>query len=329
MFQPITVRIAGVSDEACVFNNSFPEQQRIWANSAFSIRLFLDHYVHYPVSLSKSANETMKIGMKQDGGNQSCSPLILVGRYERVIRMSVPWLHNYAHTIRDALTPLFGFPKAIIETSHFVCPNIPIPSMVLGLEWFGLDKRIIRLKCAEYIWAHECYTYDTGVVDHQPPVVFKAMRDWVIKRLKLDKEKPWRYVFMSRDPPDRRRIANIGELYGWATKEYRKVPVVWEIVRSPVGLESGAVMFNSLRLLFAAHGAGLVNLLFMQPRSVVCEFQGSRCHRGFTGMSRMFGLLHVAGRSVKMSHFATGEMAVPIPVARQMISAGIRFLQSH
>jgi hypothetical protein len=137
-------------------------------------------------------------------------------------------------------------------------------------------------------------------------------------------------MFMNREQKVGRRISNMNEVIAWARQEYPCV--AWEKQKGPMtGLKEAAVVFNDVKFYFSAHGADLTNIVFMQPRGVVCEVHGIRLYPLFSGMSRMFGLLHVGARLAGLVHWcepACEAKVLPLDVARRMIGAGMEFLET-
>jgi hypothetical protein len=120
--------------------------------------------------------------------------------------------------------------------------------------------------------------------------------------------------------------------FEWAKGEYPSHE--WQkLERSMRGLDDAGCFFNSVKFYFSPHGSGISNNLFMQPGGVVCEVIGSLKMVLFSGMSRMFGLFHVAARLAHLTHYCRSiyclrEAVLPLEVGQRMIRAGMEFIET-
>jgi capsular polysaccharide biosynthesis protein len=101
--------------------------------------------------------------------------------------------------------------------------------------------------------------------------------------------------------------------------------VAWEISMDGSSIHECAVLYNGFRLLFAAHGAGLANILYMQPGGVVCEIQADRAHALYIDMRKSLGLHHIVTQFPQISHYGKG-MSIPVETAVKMIQEAMRCL---
>jgi hypothetical protein len=245
------------------------------------------------------------------------------GSFSHVIGLQCTY-NNYAHVHFDVLGPLLLLPREIVDKSFFLM-SVPMPVFyVEGLSWFGLNDRIIMINAKkEFIWASYCYIYSRHR-SHLISVVYQKIRSFVCEKLGLDKSKPGRYGFLNRVQGKSRYIANMNEIREWAQVKYKGI--IWEHLTSGPHILQNAKVFNSVILFFSVHGAAMVNVIYMQPKSVVCELQTPVSHMMVMFLCRMFGLVEIIGVVRGMSHKEFRVNIVEMPMAKEMIRLGLEFV---
>jgi hypothetical protein len=227
----------------------------------------------------------------------------------------------------DVTAALFGFPRALVNQSFFVV-TAPGSTKILyeGLSCVGMRNRLAVLRKNEYLYAENIYTYDVGGFDRQPPVCFMRFRAHLKKKLGLDEIPAFRYAFINRPVRKARRIHNLNEVVEWARQEIPDIN--WETPTCGSSMNITGRLFNSLRFFFTPHGAALMNVVYMQPRSVACEVQGSNWHNSYSGISRMLGLFYVGARLGWMKHrWGTGT-TMPVEVGQAMVRTALEILKT-
>jgi capsular polysaccharide biosynthesis protein len=68
----------------------------------------------------------------------------------------------------------------------------------------------------------------------------------------------------------------------------------WAVVHGMPSMIESAKFFNTALILFAVHGAGCVNLIYMQPGTVYLNIQPGYCNWAFWNLSTIAGLHHIA-----------------------------------
>jgi hypothetical protein len=121
-----------------------------------------------------------------------------------------------------------------------------------------------------------------------------------------------------------RRISNLNDILNMANREFPVV--VWEMLYSGPSVVANAKYFNKVSLLFATHGGGVANIVFMQPKTVLCEVEGKSFRANFMGITQIIGLFHVIVRLAAIRHYFWRPTFMPLPLARETIKAGLRCL---
>jgi hypothetical protein len=326
MYQPVGVLVEGKSSRVNLFNNSMTEQMARWATSAFTIVCYPKQYIVFPTWISQ-VNSTLWIRLHDERRHYMYPAKRCVGSYEKVITACLPWIHAYAHALMDVTVALFGFPRAILDQSFFVVTDAgPMRVLFEGLSCLGMNNRLAILRKGQYLYSENIYTYDVGGLDRQPPICFMRFRAHLKKKLKLDETPAFRYGFVNRPIGKARRIRNMEAIVAWARQEIPDIN--WEIVGCGNTMTAAARLFNSLRFFFTPHGAALMNVVYMQPRSVACEVQASHWHNSYSGISRMLGLFYVGARLGWMRHRWGSGANMPVEVGQAMIRTALDILKT-
>jgi hypothetical protein len=315
-------RPIAVGGNVSLYEVPFDVQKHIWSMSAASIVCYPRHYVHWKniVSLSRNSMPIREIVWQEP--NVVVEPRDLIGKYDRVIIANHFWIHNYYHGIWDTMAPLLAFPKEIIERSHFLYWILPT-FLAEALIWFGLEERLIEIRPHEYIWSENVYMYDRGIRECQPPYVLLKMREHVKGIVTLDRQPPSRYVFMNRKKREKRFISNMNEVFDVIVKVYKNL--TWEWIGQERSVYRCATLFNSLRFFMAPHGAGLANILFMQPGTAFCEIQTEWAHPLYIDLGRILGLYHVVSRFPEFLHFQQ-VVTIDVEIGVRMVHEAMKCL---
>jgi capsular polysaccharide biosynthesis protein len=92
------------------------------------------------------------------------------------------------------------------------------------------------------------------------------MRATAYAELKIKPASPWRKLFISRADSRARSLVNEAEIAECAAKTGFE-----RIVLSALSVQDQIRLFAEATHVIAAHGAGLANLIFCRPGTVVCE----------------------------------------------------------
>jgi hypothetical protein len=200
---------------------------------------------------------------------------------------------NYGHWQHDQLVSLMAFPEDVMKSSYFItCDGHYF--IIEMLEFFGFAGRIIIMTPDTYISVDRVWTIDPYPRFFFAPMLLQAYRRFVIGKLSLDQKLPTRYAFKNR--PVRRRIMNMAAIFHIVCRRFRGYE--WEMIRpSYLSLLDAAKEFNTFRFFLAAHGAGFVCFIYMQPRTVVCEVQTTIQTSYFMFMRRVLDRHHIFCRA--------------------------------
>jgi hypothetical protein len=310
-----------VGDNVSLFEVPIDMQLHRWSMSACSIVCFPRHYVHWNCMISERL-ETMSVSNSIFTDVEIHTPAKMIGKFNRVICPSSPWHMNYFHFMIDTIASLFAYPVEILNTSHIVV-IVKRNFFFEAISWFDLGNRAIQISRGEYLWSENVYAYDRGVRECEPPVVLMRMRSFVIRMHGLDEVPASRYVFMNRAHGKSRHIWNMDDIRKAVEKRFKNVR--WEVAADAWSIRECAILFNAFKLLFAPHGAGLANVVYMQPGGVLCEIQASRAHALYIDMRKSLGLHHVLSRFPEAPHYGKG-MTVPVEIGVKMIEVAMKCL---
>jgi hypothetical protein len=307
----------GIGENVEVFNHSFHEQIENWKKSVVRVVCYQNWFVHYPLVL-KESTKPFVTKFTSSGPMQRFTPKRFKGKFRRVVAVCWGWSDSYAHCLMNVLSPLLGFPRAIIDTSHVVVIGLPRPFLIEGMKRFGFHKRFIVLLPKEYIFAKLIYTLDFGNTikfrDWGIPNCLLRLRSGIIRKLKLDAIRPSFFALMNREKG--KRVLDLNKIYAKVKRVYRNI--AWTLITTPdSSIESNAIIFNNLRFILIPHGPDLANILFMQPRSVVCEIQGKKRVHSLIGLAEFLGLWSV--------HWF-GEANAHMDLILRVVGAGLKCL---
>jgi capsular polysaccharide biosynthesis protein len=243
-----------------------------------------------------------------------------------VIRISSPWVFAYGHVLLDVIGPLFCFPIDIINSSRFFCADFPRGFLLDCLRWFNLEKEMIVIQLGQYILAQQIYTYDRGFGSNYAPEGFARMKSWIQKRNRFESRPAWRCGFFNRDKFKMRWMSNMDHIMKMAKAKYQGF--AWQPVGAKKSIEETAIFFDSLKFIFGMHGSGLLNVIFMQPKSVVCEVQSQSHFVVISELSRIFGLFHIASRLGNILHYSS-LVTMPEGLAMLMIDRAVAFMNVY
>ena len=175
------------------------------------------------------------------------------------------WTDGYYHWLTEAL------PRAIClkEVNPQAIPILPAQSyafqaeslIALGfprVEYFPRDKNIILQK----FYLTECPS-KFAVIE---PALIRRAAGLIKSNLKLGASKPERLVYASRAHARGRRVLNESELVE-AIKSIGGEVVYFE----KMSFQAQVQLMHQCRILISNHGAGLANMMFMQPSGTVVE----------------------------------------------------------
>lgn len=177
----------------------------------------------------------------------------------------MPWLPNYYHWTTQAV-PRVQMVKDVAgdDVDHWLIPADP-PSYVL--EWLDrLDVPVERR--VEVRGRRQVFAVDRLVVSSVPGAN-RWVPSWVVDHLRKQFPPPPEHgerVFVDRPETDRRRMLNredvVAALRG---RGFRIVDL------ASLTVQEEAVLFGSAAVVVGVHGAGLTNLVFCRPGTVVLE----------------------------------------------------------
>lgn len=185
-----------------------------------------------------------------------------------IVVLSDYWSKEYYHFLIEALSRLVFYQEHLKEFTLVTSYRLKTPMHQRVFELFGV-KDIVYLNRKEFLKVNECYfaTFP-GPPDIHRPELIKKIHAELTKD--LEKKVPTRRVYLCRDKASKRKILNNLEV-----KEILKRYNFETIYAEDLSFDEQRKLFFETKHLVTPHGAGLTNILFMQPGSKVLEFKKS------------------------------------------------------
>jgi hypothetical protein len=228
---------------------------------------------------------------------------------------------NYYHWIVEVLPKLAMLVEnKIYYDLLYVSTHLPFMRQTLNLVGVDLEK-IVEVRSDTYIQAQEliipsapslsCYTSEW---------VISYLRDKLIpKAEQIDSSEHFfsKKVFISRKKAVSRRILNEDEIFdlldplGFARYHLEELTVLEQVH-----------LFHHAEVIIAPHGAGLVNLVFSQPKALIIELFQEREDDTFWYLSQALGLNH---HCIKTTEFKEGggytDTIIPLSIVADIINS--------
>ena len=181
------------------------------------------------------------------------------------------------------------------------------------------------LKPNEYVYALRSYSIEPHPCVEIFGQTLVALRSFIKKVYNLDTQNPYIFAFFNRKQT--RHISNLKSIYYAAKKRYPGFFYMYDEPFYTTYLEN-ARLFNKILILFTPHGALCVNLMFMQPKTVLIEIQADISGFNFFKMGLFFDIYHIFGRIPELNHFGRGSMPFPMEKALILIDAAVDFFRT-
>lgn len=185
-------------------------------------------------------------------------------RVEKAIWITDEWSAEYYHWLSDALTRLLAVEG--LKSSHVVLlperyrekPYVEASLRMLGFRWEYYSIRRIVRTTEMVLPAH---TAPTG---HFSESAINGLRN----RFVHPGATPFRKIFISRKKAIRRRILNEAEVTALMAKHGYEVHYFEDY-----DFATQIRLMSETKILMGLHGAGLTNMLFMQPGTQLLEIR--------------------------------------------------------
>lgn len=208
---------------------------------------------------------------EKEGDDVLNMPAIRVNK--TVIMLGGPWCGNYYHWMIDSLPKLRLVEEylghMLRDPNVFFIAPIDIPFVKETLIYSGIpENRMINYLDHAFSFA------DLYFISPANPYLTTTVetKDWLRKRFlpDLNQGDPTSFIYLSRNDSSKRNIINEKEFesmldkYGFNTLRTDGMSVLDQ-----------ANIFSSAKVIIAPHGAGLTNLIFCQPHTLVIELMAS------------------------------------------------------
>ena len=186
----------------------------------------------------------------------------------RSLYLSTLWWHSYYHFHVDVLGKLFTLlsiaGKNYLESfDHIILPNITKQYMVDMLKTLNLLHKI-RIEPQQPI-RYEEITLPSAAANLDGYIA-KDHVDYIYRNFGIE-TKPSRKLYISRSDANHRRVTNEIEVVKILSSKGFEV-----VTLEGMSFSQQVELFASANIIVAPHGAGLTNLLYCNPSTVLYEF---------------------------------------------------------
>lgn len=222
-----------------------------------SLRLPEEMLHHY--SAFKKLKRRITYKTKSLNTNETKKPIVVLSDY---------WSKEYYHFLIEALSRLVLYQESLKDFTVVTSYRLKTPMHQRVFELFGI-KDIVYLNRKEFLKVDECYfaTFP-GPPDIHRPELIKAIHQQLTRDLEANK--PQRKIYLCRDKATKRKIINNEEV-----KEILKKFGFETVYAEDLSFDEQRKLFFETKILVTPHGAGLTNILFMQPGAKVLELKKS------------------------------------------------------
>lgn len=184
------------------------------------------------------------------------------------------WSNGYFHWIIDVLFKLY-LVKSDIIGMNIILPKNLIQFQLRSLELFPTIN-IIGLESWENAFCKKLsyvnFPLQSGVYDDS---LYLAYRDWLLELIMSNSAFPIEvatneFLYIDRQSDALRKVSNFDELHPFLLENNFKVAQLLK-----VDFFEQVAMFTKAHTIMGAHGAGLVNMIFMESGSTVVELRNS------------------------------------------------------
>lgn len=253
---------------------------RVYSDKSENLAYIKDNYLLPEISLQLSKNYLISIENNSvlKTGTKKLVQKKFSGNILSLVQ-GVSAIDNYGHWMLDIL-PKLCISEKILNLNEFdgiYLPNIKRRFQIDSLKYFNINpKKYIDGSELNHIFAEkltipqhpywETNAYQMDTVANIDPDIINILRTKFLKNIKnLNKEK----LFIDRSDSKyfHSQIENMEELYEFLKKNK------FEILKlSQITFEEQISLFQNAKIVVGAHGAGLCNLIFCDPKTKVIEF---------------------------------------------------------
>jgi capsular polysaccharide biosynthesis protein len=192
----------------------------------------------------------------------------------RTIVLIDPWSSGYFHWIADVLPKLYLL-RNELDSWEIMLPKKLNRFQKESLELFPI-RNIRRLESWEIGICPNIrlmkLPWQSGIFEDQ---VYNELGKWIKEEILKFKGKPKEndfhdFIFVNRQNALSRRISNYADVLPILEKYHFFTPDITNL-----GFFDQVILFSTSKIIVGAHGAGLVNMMFMPMGSIVIEFRNS------------------------------------------------------
>lgn len=179
------------------------------------------------------------------------------------------WAHNYFHWMTESLPLILAaYQKknipVLLSKQHLKYPHIKASLDLLNIPFCDYDlKSSVKVK--------KLYAIQLPIVSFYNEFLLNNFKNTAIDLLSLTSEKkPYRNIYISRKKATKRKIINEEKLLSILTENHFEL-----IYMENYSIADQIKILFESKVVISSHGAGLTNILFMQPNTSVIELKAN------------------------------------------------------
>ncbi len=208
---------------------------------------------------------------------------------------------NYFHWLADTICRFYLLKHIGIwqQIDYFYMPNYSFPFQKQSLAFLGITaEKVINAQEIRHIKADAILCSHIGRPrGHFPKWIWEGLRELFMShklginhdKLELQNNKLTnKFIYISRQDATHRKLQNENELI-LLLKSYG-----FEIcLLATMDFTTQIALFSAAKIVIAQHGAGLTNIIFCPPKTLVIELYGGLVNPDFAGICQTGNLDHI------------------------------------
>jgi hypothetical protein len=238
----------------------------------------------------------------------------------QVVNEGIYFFHHfhkcYFHLMAESLPHLLALETTVLANSLILVVAIPIESVFRDmLDIYGVTTYRLYL-VRSYIFVRNLHVTSPWVAGRSWFNPTRAMAEFVIQKLNLTVVTPSRKVAIQRREKGR-HIRNWFHMCQALGKEFGKFD---EFHKAPIRAQ--VRLFRNAILMLAVRGSGIVNVIWMLPKTVLVEIQTHHCNPDFAFMAFQSNMLVV--ETTRGYIYSDSPIQIDLPMVIEAVRIGLQ-----
>jgi hypothetical protein len=225
----------------------------------------------------------------------------------------------YFHLMAESLPHLLGLETTVLANSLILVITNPIKSVFRDmLDIYGVTAYRLYL-VQSYVFVRNLHVTTPWIAGRAYFNPTRGMVEFVTQKLKLTRVKPSRKVAIQRKEKGR-RIINWVQMCAALDKEFGEFDQF-----HTASIRDQVRLFRNSILMLAARGSGIVNTIWMLPKTVLVEIQTRHCNPNFAYIALQSGMLVV--ETTRGYIFSNSPILVELSMVLNAVRVGLQLYQ--